>query len=127
MELLIATAALTLRDEGYSYISLSGAPLAGSLQDSNFAPHTTAVARVLDWLGSRLEPVYGFRSLLAFKSKFAPHYEPLYLVYNDAAALPSIANAIATAYLGEISGLRRLGLAGQLLLPRIPGTNRSSE
>jgi len=126
MELLIATAALTLRDEGYSYVSLSGAPLANSLQTGDGAAPSTALERVLDWCGNRLEPVYGFRSLLAFKNKFAPHYEPLYLVYNDAAALPAIANAITTAYLGDISTLRRLGLAGQLLLPRTTGTGRAA-
>ncbi|GGH94914.1 bifunctional lysylphosphatidylglycerol flippase/synthetase MprF [Arthrobacter liuii] len=123
-ELLIASAALALRDEGYSYVSLSGAPLAGSLQNGDAGSYDSPLAHVLDWCGSRLEPVYGFRSLLTFKNKFAPRFEPLFLVYNDAAALPSIANAIATAYLGDVSTVRRLGLAGQLLLPRTPGAGR---
>lgn len=118
IEILIATAAQRLKDEGYEYVSLSGAPLARSPQEADDGNEQTSLNRVLDWVGNRLEPVYGFRSLLAFKSKFAPRYEPLYLVYNDAAALPSIANAIATAYLGEISILQRLALARQVLFPQ---------
>jgi phosphatidylglycerol lysyltransferase len=34
---------------------------------------------VLDLAGHALEPVYGFRSLLAFTAKFQPRYEPLFL------------------------------------------------
>ncbi len=115
MEFLIATAALTLRDEGYAYVSLSGVPLVRSVQTADDGA-STASGRLLDWVGKRLEPVYGFRSLMAFKSKFAPYYEPLYLVYPEAAVLPNTANAIAMAYLGDISMLRRLGLFRQMLV-----------
>lgn len=112
MEFLIATAALTFRDEGYSYLSLSGVPL---VRPEEKADETTTLGRVLEWGGGLLEPVYGFRSLLAFKSKFGPLYEPLFLVYPDAAALPNIAKAIARAYLGDISLLQRLALARHLV------------
>jgi lysylphosphatidylglycerol synthetase-like protein (DUF2156 family) len=109
-EFLIASAALSLKDEGYEFISLSGAPLARTAERSE--PSASAVLdRLLNWLGSSLEPLYGFRSLLAFKDKFGPRYQPLYLVYPDAAALPSTANAIALAYLGEVSFVQRLTLA----------------
>ena len=36
------------------------------------------VLRLLDVLGRTLEPVYGFRSLLAFKSKFQPSHRKKY-------------------------------------------------
>ena len=124
MEFLIASAALSLRDEGYDYISLSGVPLARHPDQEADDGGTAAVGRLLEWVGSRLEPVYGFRSLMAFKNKFAPRYEPLYLVYPDAAALPSTANAIGMAYLGEIPSLRRLALARQLFLPRLAGIEK---
>jgi lysylphosphatidylglycerol synthetase-like protein (DUF2156 family) len=54
-------------------------------------------------VGRTLEPVYGFRSLLAFKSKFQPVYEPMYMTFPDPAALPSIGNAIGRAYLPDVS------------------------
>lgn len=41
-------------------------------------------------MGRTLEPVYGFRSLLAFKAKFQPRYQPLSMVYPEVAALPRI-------------------------------------
>lgn len=125
MEFLIASAALSLRDEGYDFVSLSGVPLVRSVHQAEDGAHTTS-RRLLDWVGSRLEPVYGFRSLMAFKSKFAPIYEPLFLVFPEAAALPNAANAIAVAYLGEISALRRLVLARHLLRRRRPRSAVSS-
>lgn len=77
MEFLIASAALKLEEEGVEFLSLSGAPLATIAGDSernaNEPEATTFSAMmdsVLDLLGRTLEPVYGFRSLLAFKSKF---------------------------------------------------------
>ena len=52
-------------------------------------------------VATRLEPFYGFRSLRAFKAKFSPRFEPLYLVYPDDVALPRITVALARAYLPE--------------------------
>lgn len=113
VEFLIASAAMSLKNEGCEFISLSGAPLARLTQalppdetpsSPPLSPSSTAgLDRLLDRLGSALEPVYGFRSLLAFKSKFHPRYVPLFMVYPDSAALPGIANALTRAYLPELS------------------------
>jgi phosphatidylglycerol lysyltransferase len=98
-EYLIASAALTFQAESAAFLSLSGAPLARL--DRGDQPDT--VQRLLDVLGHALEPIYGFRSLLAFKAKFQPEYRPLYLAYPDPAALPSIALAITRAYLPHLT------------------------
>ncbi len=110
MEFLIASAALLLKEEGADFVSLSGAPLAkveepsgGNELDADQNTMSVALDRLLDVLGKTLEPVYGFRSLLAFKSKFQPKYVPMYMVFPDSAALPSIGNAIGRAYLPEVS------------------------
>ncbi|MFI6446107.1 bifunctional lysylphosphatidylglycerol flippase/synthetase MprF [Kitasatospora sp. NPDC050543] len=111
MEFLIASAALGFKEEGARFLSLSGAPLARSERGE---PPTT-LQRTLDWLGKVMEPVYGFRSLLAFKAKFQPEYRPMYMVYPDPAALPSITRAIGKAYLPHLTAaqgvrlMRRLG------------------
>ncbi|MFW0772221.1 bifunctional lysylphosphatidylglycerol flippase/synthetase MprF [Paenarthrobacter nitroguajacolicus] len=121
IEFLIASAALHLKNEGYEFISLSGAPLARAPQHHQTRSPTSlkgtpdAIDRLLDWLGASLEPVYGFRSLLSFKAKFQPRFEPLYLLYPDAAALPSIGNAIARAYLPDVRIGQGLSLARTLL------------
>ncbi|MEO6199611.1 MAG: phosphatidylglycerol lysyltransferase domain-containing protein, partial [Cryobacterium sp.] len=57
------------------------------------------VSRMLDFLGRSLEPVYGFSSLLAFKRKFQPEFQPLFMAYPDPVALPAIGIALARAYL----------------------------
>ncbi|GAA1984386.1 bifunctional lysylphosphatidylglycerol flippase/synthetase MprF [Kitasatospora viridis] len=99
MEFLIASAALGFKEEGAEFLSLSGAPLARA--DRGGEP--TALQRMLDWIGRSLEPVYGFRSLLAFKAKFQPEYRPMYMVYPDPAALPAITRAIGKAYLPHLT------------------------
>ncbi|MEW1909755.1 DUF2156 domain-containing protein [Kitasatospora sp. NPDC085895] len=100
MEFLIASAALGFKEEGAQFLSLSGAPLARA--DRGGEP-PTALQRMLDWMGKVLEPVYGFRSLLAFKAKFQPEYRPMYMVYPDPAALPAITRAIGKAYLPHMT------------------------
>jgi phosphatidylglycerol lysyltransferase len=116
MEFMIATAALAFREEGAGFVSLSGAPLARL--DRGEQP--CQLQRLLDMIGSIMEPAYGFRSLLHFKAKFQPVYQPLYLAYPDPAALGSIATAIGRAYLPNLTTrqalcllikLRRLRLA----------------
>ncbi|MEU9128570.1 DUF2156 domain-containing protein [Kitasatospora sp. NPDC048540] len=110
MEFLIASAALGFKEEGAEFLSLSGAPLARS--DRGEPP--TALQRMLDWIGKTLEPVYGFRSLLAFKAKFQPEYRPMYMVYPDPAALGSITRAIGKAYLPHLTPAQGVRLMRRL-------------
>jgi len=117
MEFLIATAALTFREEGARFVSLSGAPLARL--DRGEQP--CALQRLLDRIADTMEPVYGFQSLLAFKAKFQPVYQPLYLTFPDPAALGSIATAIGRAYLPHLTSRQALRLLTKL---RWPHTNR---
>ena len=109
VEFLIASAAVSFASEGFQFVSLSGAPLAKSPRtieagvQSATAPTPDTVEKLLDAVGRALEPVYGFRSLLAFKSKFQPRYESMYMSFPDSAALPSIANAVSRAYLPQMT------------------------
>jgi phosphatidylglycerol lysyltransferase len=113
MEFLIASSALRFQQEGAEFLSLSGAPLARLDRGA----HIGTLQRVLDRTGRALEPVYGFGSLLAFKSKFQPVYRPLYLIYPDPAALLTIAGAIGRAYLPHITPRQTLRLVGKSVPP----------
>ena len=77
MEFLIGTAALDLQKEGAEFVSLSGAPLA----QANPGEEQVGVQKLLEVVGKTMEPVYGFRSLLRFKAKFQPVYQPMYMCY----------------------------------------------
>ena len=66
---------------------------------------------MLDFMGRVLEPVYGFRSLFAFKRKFQPELQPLIMAYPDAVALPAIGLALARAYLPSLSMREALAFA----------------
>ncbi|WP_221775759.1 bifunctional lysylphosphatidylglycerol flippase/synthetase MprF [Pseudonocardia petroleophila] len=103
MEFLIASTALRAQADGVEFLSLSGAPLARLDRGAQ----VDALQRLLDVAGRSLEPVYGFRSLLAFKAKFSPRYRPLFMAYPDPAALPAIGAAIGRAYLPD-AGPRQL-------------------
>jgi phosphatidylglycerol lysyltransferase len=110
VEFLIASAAQRFQAEDARFLSLSGAPLARL--DRGEQP--AAVQRLLDVLGRTLEPVYGFRSLLAFKAKFQPEYRPLHLCYPDPAALPAIGVAVARAYLPDLTARQSARLLARL-------------
>ena len=114
MEFLIAKAAMDAKDEGLTTLSLSGVPLASPEDDT---AQTDVLSTVLDWLSEALEPVYGFRSLLAFKAKVQPIYHPMYLAFPDFAELPAIGLAIGRAYVPSISLLDGVRLGSTLLRP----------
>ncbi len=97
VEYLIASSCMAFRSEGAEVVSLSGAPLARG----DDADPTGGLERVLDTLGAVMEPLYGFRSLHAFKTKFQPRYEAMHLVYRDEADLPRIGVALTRAYLPD--------------------------
>ena len=98
VEFLIAESLLAFKAEGAGFASLSGAPLARTE-----GTEVTGLPKVLDTLGAVMEPVYGFRSLHAFKSKFQPHYASMHMIYRDEADLPRIGIALAKAYLPDAS------------------------
>lgn len=104
MEFLIAqTARMMSEQPEIEFLSLSAAPLATSPGAGAAGESADLPARMLDFLGRVLEPVYGFRSLFAFKRKFQPELQPLIMAYPDAVALPSIGLALARAYLPSLS------------------------
>jgi phosphatidylglycerol lysyltransferase len=96
-EFLIASACQAFQAQGAEFVSLSGAPLA----HADASGQGAAVDRLLDSLSAVMEPHYGFRSLHAFKTKFSPRYEPLYLAYRDEGDLARIGIALTRAYLPD--------------------------
>ncbi|MFE4541987.1 bifunctional lysylphosphatidylglycerol flippase/synthetase MprF [Arthrobacter sp. NPDC056727] len=120
MEFLIASAVIHFK-ETLDVISLSGSPLvkAGTASSGPAGSRTPGpgpaagaataategdvLGRFLNLLGSGLEPVYGFRSLAAFKARFQPRHRTLYMMYQDPLWLPRIGRAVTEAYMPNIS------------------------
>ncbi|PRZ40773.1 lysylphosphatidylglycerol synthetase-like protein (DUF2156 family) [Antricoccus suffuscus] len=115
VDFLISSSMLQFQREGAQLVSLSGAPLVGAGVGSG-----PLVKKVFDLLGAALEPAYGFRSLHAYKRKFQPRYEPMYLIFRDVADLPRIGIALTRAYLPDagIADLVRLRRATSHVGPR---------
>ncbi|MBP1326783.1 lysylphosphatidylglycerol synthetase-like protein (DUF2156 family) [Leucobacter exalbidus] len=98
MEFLIASSAQHFSEQGYEFVSLSGAPLVRPA-DAETGP----IDQVLEQLGGLIEPLYGFKSLHRFKQKFNPRHESLHLIYRDEGDLPRIGIALTRAYLPDAS------------------------
>lgn len=107
MEMLIASVAERLQDEGVELMSLSAAPLASTVSHATDgdqdATRLNTIDTLLAYLSARLEPVYGFRSLLRFKQKFQPEMRSLVLAYGDPVHLPAIGLALTEAYLPGVT------------------------
>ncbi|UCR88259.1 bifunctional lysylphosphatidylglycerol flippase/synthetase MprF [Mycetocola spongiae] len=98
MEYLIGSSARDFSAEGAQIASLSGAPLANIGQ-----PGATLIDSLVNGLGEAIEPLYGFRSLHAFKRKFNPRYEPVFLLYRDEGDLARIGIGLSRAFLPNAS------------------------
>lgn len=116
MEYLIGRSAQAFRDEGALLMSLSGAPLAHL--GTPGAPSGTLVDTLVSGLGAAIEPLYGFRSLHAFKRKFNPRYEPLYLLYRDEGELARVGLGLGRAFLPNANARSILGAGVQTLRSR---------
>lgn len=130
MEFLIARMAERLRDEirsrktAVEFMSLSAAPLA--CPDDPGHDESRAWGLLLRTAIRLLEPVYGFRSLYAFKLKFHPRPEPLSICISDPMRLGALALAIADAYIPGKgpSRLLRLMPRPSTRYAHRPGTDR---
>jgi lysylphosphatidylglycerol synthetase-like protein (DUF2156 family) len=117
VEFMIAEACLTFQAEGADLVSLSGAPLVRSEKTK-----VSAIQKTIDLMGKLMEPLYGFASLHAFKAKFQPRREPLYLAYRSTGDLPRIGAAILRAYLAKPANVARRRPA--LSAHRLPALGR---
>lgn len=81
MERLLVHALQTLRAEGARAVNLGPCPLAHVEERGSDAPTDGWIQRMFRWAwrSDRAEAVLGFRGLHAFKAKFRPRFEPVYL------------------------------------------------
>lgn len=79
------------RESGYERFNLGMAPLAGFQEHEDASPEERAVHFFIH----RLNFLFSFAGLRAFKAKFATHWEPRYLIYRNILHLPAVAVALA--------------------------------
>jgi phosphatidylglycerol lysyltransferase len=84
MDFLFIELALWGKARGYRELDLGMAPLSG-LEGRRLAPMLTRLGAMVFEHG---EAVYGFEGLRAYKDKFAPSWEPLYLAAPSRGILP---------------------------------------
>lgn len=93
MELLVVRGVDAARERGDALVSLALSALVKASEPSGDAAPDPARAFLME----RLARFYDFRGLFHWKRKFAPTFEPRYLVFTDPLALPRIALALVRA------------------------------
>lgn len=101
MDYLFVSTMLWAKEAGYQRFDLGMAPLAG-LEAHRLAP---AMTRIGAFLFEHANAVYGFEGLRAYKDKFHPVWEPVYLAAPNARALPG---ALADVGILTSGGLTRI-------------------
>lgn len=102
MEFLIGMSLLAFKERGYRMASLSVAPMATLDRDEDASILQKVVGRVYE----HFDAYYSFKSLFAFKDKFQPQWEGVYLAYSDPLRLPAISLALLRAYLPDLDAMR---------------------
>jgi phosphatidylglycerol lysyltransferase len=102
MDYLLSECLLWAKAQGYAWFDLGIAPLSG-LPDNRLAPLWAHFGRIVFRHGAQL---YNFPGLRAYKEKFEPSWEPVYLIYPRR-ALPFVITDIATLIGGGWVGLVR--------------------
>lgn len=115
IEFLIAQSAITMKDAGVEFMSLSGAPLAGHSEDKK---ERNQLDDLLTYVSGTLEPVYGFQSLHRFKQKFQPEAHSWTMVFPSALNLPAIGLAVTRSYLPNLSPVAALNAVRSLVSSR---------
>lgn len=103
MELLFIHLMLWGRDNGYAVFDLGMAPLSG-LDSHRLAP---SVARLGSFVYAEGGGLYGFEGLRAFKQKFNPRWDPVYIAAPTGWMLgPALADAALLSSGGLLGALR---------------------
>ena len=83
------------KKEGLQAVSLAMAPLANADErGAPSSPYDRAVRLIFDHFSS----VYGYRTLFQYKKKFAPTWEPRYLVFPSPHQLLRIGYALVAVH-----------------------------
>ena len=101
MEYLFLKILLWAKDEGYAWLNLGMAPLAG-LEARAAAPLWNRVGALAFRYG---EQFYNFQGLRQFKNKFDPEWRPKYLVYTGGLALPRVLANVASLVSSGLRGV----------------------
>jgi len=87
--------------QGFNYFSLGMAPLSG-LEAHKLAPLMSKIGSMIFKYGGK---IYGFEGLRAFKQKFNPKWEPVYLAAPSQMVIPQALGNLALLSSGGILGL----------------------
>ncbi|SMB97652.1 phosphatidylglycerol lysyltransferase [Thermanaeromonas toyohensis ToBE] len=96
MDLMFVRLIEHFKKQGYDTFNLGLCPLAGVGE----APGASLQERTAHFFYQHFNKLYAFKGLRRFKEKFAPRWEPRYLVYPHHLLLPKIALAVVTANAG---------------------------
>ncbi len=101
MEYLFVEVIVWASAQGYQYFNMGLAPLSG-LEANRLAPFMSKLGAMIFKYGGKF---YSFEGLRAFKSKFDPDWEPVYLVAPSQMVMPQALGNLALLSGGGLLGL----------------------
>ncbi len=101
MDFLFVEIMLWAKEQGYARFGLGMAPLAG-LEGDKLAPFMTKLGALIFEHGGRF---YSFKGLRAFKQKFNPDWQPVYLAAPSQVTMPVALGSLALLSGGGLLGL----------------------
>lgn len=97
MEFLFASIFQWAKAQGYATFNLGLSALSGVGE----RPDDPVPERMLHFIYEHINQFYNFQGLHKFKEKFTPAWEPRYLIYPGAAALPGLLTALVKVHSSE--------------------------
>ncbi|MGC4071680.1 MAG: phosphatidylglycerol lysyltransferase domain-containing protein [Nibricoccus sp.] len=97
MDFVIVESLKHFQSQGLVEASLASAPLANADPDAPASTH----ARAVRFLYERLNKIYGYKSLFAFKGKYQPRWRGTYLAYRSKRHLLLIAYATVAVHVRD--------------------------
>jgi phosphatidylglycerol lysyltransferase len=97
MDFLFISMFQHFKERGYEGFNLGLSALAGLGETKT----SSRLEKILHYLYEHLNQFYHFQGLHAFKEKFQPRWEPRYLMYPGAGALPDVVVALVRADSGD--------------------------
>lgn len=116
IEFLIGSSLLAFKEAGWRVVSLAAAPLANQEPEEG-----SPLEQALRFVAGHGDRFYNFQSLYAFKKKFQPCWENVYLVYRGHGELPRIAIAILKAHMPELGPRLLAEVIGSGVVERLAG------
>ena len=100
IDFMLVSSLLELKNQGYSMVSMGGAPLHGVGEENQDA--IKIIDRGMHFIYEHVDEVYHYKELYEFKEKYGPRWENRYIMYVNILDLPRDIVALVSAHMPNL-------------------------